>query len=166
MGVMEDMERAQDAQEPEPSLDELLARFEAGKPVKLARSPRRLVVEYRYVGGHWQATSPELTGFEVSGPSLHEIRQIAKADLAGYLDPAVTLDERVPDEAETAGLSRSKVISAPSVVTHAHTRGRTRVAVSQSGLVSAYCMPSSSWRTSPKRTLPLGRSISWVPDGP
>jgi hypothetical protein len=69
MNVMDNVAGSQN-EEPEPSLDEMVAAFEAGEPVELVRSPRKLIVEYRYEDGHWVATSPRLKGFEVSGPSL------------------------------------------------------------------------------------------------
>jgi predicted RNase H-like HicB family nuclease len=138
MKVMNDMaEPLQGDDEPEPSLDDMVAAFEAAQPVELVRSRRKLIVEYRYEDGHWRATSPDLMGFEVSGRSLHEIRQRVKADLAGYLDPEVELDERAPDPAATRGASRSRVTAAPVVITNSSTTSRSRIVVSPSRLVSA-----------------------------
>jgi hypothetical protein len=138
MKVMGGMaESAHGDQEPEPGLDELVAAFEAGEPVQLVRSARRLIVEYRYGDGRWKATSPDLTGFEVSAPSLRELRREVKGDLARYLDPGALLDERVPDDAETAGASRGQVMDAPLVVTSPSSVSRNRVAVSPGRLVSA-----------------------------
>ena len=138
MRAMNDMaESAQDDQEPEPQLDEVLAAFEAGEPVELVRPTRALIVEYRYADGSWTATSPDLSGFEMSSPSLHEIRRDVKAHLARYLDQTSTLDERVPDDAVTQGASRSQVVDAPLVITNSSTASRNRVAVSPGRLVSA-----------------------------
>jgi hypothetical protein len=130
-------DRSSDEDDREPRLAEMIAAFEAGEPVDLVRPARTLTVEYRYTDGRWHATSPDLTGFEVTGRSLHEIRQLVRADLADYLDPAVTLDERVPDDSETEGASRSQIMSGPTVITNPTSRSRSRVAVSQSRLVAA-----------------------------
>jgi predicted RNase H-like HicB family nuclease len=137
MKVMDDMaEFRHGDEEPEPGLDEMIAAFEAAEPAELVRSPRRLVVEYRYEDGRWRAASPDLAGFGASGPSLHEIRQLVREDLAGYLDPAVELDERFPDSAETQGASRSRVTFGPAITVTSTTRPSLTV-VSATRLVSA-----------------------------
>jgi hypothetical protein len=121
----------------EPTWEEAKAALASSRPAALVRSPRKLVVEYRYCDRRWHATSPGLTGFDVSGPSLHETRQMAKEHLAGFLDPAVALDERLPsEEAETEGASRSRVVNDPPVVASSSTASRNRLVLSQSGLVA------------------------------
>lgn len=105
--------RPDDADEEDLSLEALTAAFEAGTPVDLARSARKIVIEYAYEDHAWRATSPDLTGFAVEGPSLHEARRIVKADLASYLDPAVTLEERVPEAGMSVSTSRDRVMNAP-----------------------------------------------------
>lgn len=138
MEVVEDvMEYPLDDAEPEPTWDEAVAAFEAGRQVDLVRSPRKLIIEYRYADGSWHATSPDLASFEMSGSSLYGIRQQVKAELQDYLDPAVTLAEQVPDEAETVGASRSQVLNAPAVITDSTSVSRNRTAVSPTRLISA-----------------------------
>lgn len=138
MKVVEDMvEHASDEGGREPTWEEAKAVFTSSRPATLVRSPRKLIVEYRYSDRRWHATSPDLTSFDVSGQSLHETRQMAKEHLAGFLDPAVKLDERLPSEdAETEGASRSRLINDPPVVASSSTGSRNRLVISQSGLVA------------------------------
>jgi predicted RNase H-like HicB family nuclease len=114
MKVVEDMaEYLQDDNEPEPSWDDATAAFGTGEPVDLVRPARKIVIEYRYADNRFHATSPNLTGFEVTGPTLEETRNLVQADLDRYLDPAVELDERIPAQIFTAGTGRSRVTHGP-----------------------------------------------------
>jgi predicted RNase H-like HicB family nuclease len=137
MSVMEGMAEVKHGdEEPDLSLEEMVAAFDEGEPVELVRPARKLVVEYRYEDGAWRATSPKLRGFEVSGSGLHETRQLVRAALQGYLDQAVELDEHVPESVDTQGTSRSTVLNAPSVVAKLSTSSPTRTAISPTRLVS------------------------------
>jgi hypothetical protein len=75
--------------------EQAVAEFEAATPGEVVRPPRTIMVIYRYLDGKWHASSPSLAGFEAYGDSLAEIQQTVRADLGGYLDPAVGLDQRV-----------------------------------------------------------------------
>jgi len=83
-----------DDNEPEPTWEEAHVAFETAEPAELVRPARKLRVVYRYADGSWSATSPDLEGFEVTGPSLAETKAKAAEDLAAFLDPAVELDEQ------------------------------------------------------------------------
>ena len=76
----------------DPGWEEALAAFGAGEPADLARGPRALIIECCYAGGGWAATSPDLAGFQVYGPSRAGVQRAARDDLAAWLDPAVTLE--------------------------------------------------------------------------
>lgn len=109
ISVVEDVGKHAD-DEPEPTWDEAVAAFEAATPVELVRPPQQITVVYRYADGSFTATSPDLTGFGISGRSLHETRGLVKQDLAGFLDAAVKVMERFPGpepEIVTAAASRS-----------------------------------------------------------
>ena len=95
MSVVEDVDTRTD-DEPDPTWDEAVASFEAATPVRVVRPPRQLRVVYRYADRTFTATSPDLTGFEVSGPNLDLTRRLVRQDLAAYLDPAVEVIERYP----------------------------------------------------------------------
>ena len=95
MSVVEDVGTQMD-DEPDPTWDEAVAVFEAATPVELVRGPREITVVYRYADGSFTATSPDLTGFAISGRSLHETRDLVRQDLAGFLDPAIKVIERFP----------------------------------------------------------------------
>lgn len=75
--------------------EQLVAAFDAATPGEVIRTPRSIMVIYRYAGGRWHASSPQLRGFEAHGDSLAETQRAAQEDLSDYLDPAVWLDERV-----------------------------------------------------------------------
>lgn len=127
MSVVEDVGTQMD-DEPDPTWDEAVAVFEAATPVELVRGPREITVVYRYADGSFTATSPDLTGFEVSGQSLHETRGLVQQDLAGFLDPAVKVIERFPapePEIVTAA-SRSwfKTASLAAIVVTSRSAGR------------------------------------------
>jgi hypothetical protein len=90
---VEDMARhAGSESELDPTWDEAVAEFESGEPAGLARSPRTLLIYYRYVDDRWQVSAPELEGFYVSAVSLPAARKLVSAELADYLDPLVKLD--------------------------------------------------------------------------
>jgi predicted RNase H-like HicB family nuclease len=118
--------------EREPTWDEAVAAFEAAEPVELVRSPRKIVVTYRYADGSFVATSPALTGFEVAGSSLHEARLRAKEALAAYLDPVVEVVERFPHSPiETAGVSRGSIgANPPSLIFEPSSHSASRAFVS------------------------------------
>lgn len=82
--------------EPDPTWEAAIAAFEAATPARVARPPRQLTVLYRYADRTFTATSPDLTGFEVSGPNLDLTRRLVQQDLAAFLDPAVEVIERYP----------------------------------------------------------------------
>lgn len=114
MSVVEDMSvsQRQDGPEPDPSWEGALADWDAGEPADLKRPSRKVTIVYRYIDCQFQASSPDLTGFHVTGQSLHEIKQLVRADLGDYLDSSVELDERMPrQDPDTEGASR-QVVSA------------------------------------------------------
>jgi hypothetical protein len=120
MSVVEDVDKYT-GDEPEPTWDEAVAAFETATPVELVRPRRHVTVVYRYADGSFTATSPDLTGFGISGRSLRETIELVKQDLAGFLDPAVEILERFPDpepEIVTTAVSQrwSKVGPLPGVV--------------------------------------------------
>jgi hypothetical protein len=130
-------EYPQDDHQSEPTWDEAVAAFGTGEPVDLVRPARKIVIVYRYLDNQFHATSPDLTGFEVTGPSLHETKKLVRTDLARYLDPAVELDERLPAQTLTAGTS-SQVIRGPGeFVTTTTSSGRSRAFVSASRVRAA-----------------------------
>lgn len=63
------------------------------EPAELIRGERSLTVEYRCQDNRWTAISPELDGFEVSAPSLSQLKIAARAVLDDWLDPAVQVRE-------------------------------------------------------------------------
>lgn len=114
MSVMEDMDVHQSYDnEPEPTWEQAVAEFDAAEPAELVRPLRKVVIVYRFTNGRVHATSPDLTGFEVTGPTLYETKKLVRADLATYLDPAVELDEREPTELPSEGTSRSWLTHGP-----------------------------------------------------
>lgn len=125
--VVEKMtEYQQDDSEPEPSWDEAVAAFGSGEPVDLIRPNRKIVINYRYEDGRVHASSPDLTGFEVMGPTLYETKRLVRIDLAGYLDSGVELDEREPRLIFTDSTSRSRVIHGPGEQVTTTASGRSR----------------------------------------
>ncbi len=138
MDVVEDMdvhERRQSAAEPEPSWEDAAAMWDAAEPADLKRPPRKIIVVYRYVDGKFHATSASLKGFEVSGPSLYETKQLVREALNDYLDPAVELDERMPAQgSETSGVSRQTVQTKGFLLLPTPTTGRVRTFFSPSAL--------------------------------
>jgi hypothetical protein len=80
----------------DPTWEEALAEFNDALPVELERSPRKITVVYRFTGGGFAATSPDLRGFRVTGRTLREVKAAARHDLQGFLDPAVEVVEREP----------------------------------------------------------------------
>jgi hypothetical protein len=138
MSVVEGMGRDMD-DEPDPTWDEAVAAFEAATPVELVRPPREITVVYRYADGSFTASSLDLAGFEVSGRSLHEIRELVRQDLVGFLDPAVKVIERYPPPepqiATAAGRSWFKPSSLPAaIVVTSCTAGRAFVSSAQATL--------------------------------
>jgi predicted RNase H-like HicB family nuclease len=121
--------------EQEPTWDEAVAAFEAAEPVELVRSARKIVVMYRYADGTFMATSPALTGFEVTGASLHETRQRAREALAAYLDPAVEVVERFSQPLiETAGASQSSIgAGSPGLIVEPNSHSASHAYVSSRG---------------------------------
>jgi hypothetical protein len=125
--------------EPDPTWDEAVAAFEAATPVELVRPPREITVVYRYADRSFNASSPDLTGFEVSGPSLYETREQVRQDLAGFLDPAVKVIERYPRPepqiATAAGRSRFKPSWVPAaIIVTSSTAGRAFVSSARATL--------------------------------
>jgi hypothetical protein len=109
MSVVSDVSTEID-DEREPTWDEAMAALDAAAPVEVVRSARSVTVIYRYADGMFTATSPDVRGFRVSGPSLHETQRAARDDLADFLDPAVGVVERFPapePEIMTAACGRS-----------------------------------------------------------
>jgi len=136
MKVVNDMrEHVHDDQEPEPTWEEASAAFEAAEPAEVIRPARKLVVVYRYADGCWNATSPDLQGFEVVGQSLSVVKAKAAEDLATFLDPAVELEERVAEPAVTcAPRQKFRIFSGGGNVITVGTRGRSRAFVSSRSL--------------------------------
>jgi hypothetical protein len=137
MSVVEDMDvhERQDNTGPDPSWEDAVAEWDAGEPVDLERPRRKLTIQYRYIDGRFYATSPDLTGFEVSGPSLYETTQLVRADLQDFLDCTVELDEHMPrQEPNTEGASRQVVRDPGSFVLSPTSNGRSRAFVSPSPL--------------------------------
>lgn len=100
----------QTGDEREPTWQEAIATFNAATPVELVRPPRRITVVYRYSDGAFTATSASVPGFRVTGTSLQQVRRAALEDLAGFLDPAVAILERLPrpePEVTTAACART-----------------------------------------------------------
>lgn len=97
MNVMEgmDVHDRQDDTAPEPNWADALAEWDATEPAELVRPPRSLVITYRY-DGRFHATSPDITGFAVTGPTLDETRRLVRADLEDFLDGNVSLEELMP----------------------------------------------------------------------
>jgi hypothetical protein len=119
MGVVTEMGRNVE-DEREPTWDEALAALEAATPVQVVRSPREVIVVYRYADGIFRATSPNVTGLRITGTSLHETRGLVRQDLERFLDPAVEVVERfpAPDPEITTTTSRSllKAGSLPGMI--------------------------------------------------
>lgn len=138
MKGVEDMAKlpVQDS-EPDPTWEEAVAEFEAGQPVELIRSPRSLVIEYRYADGRWLATSPRLTGLSVSAASLPEAKTLVAESLEGYLDPAVSIYDHVagPEESRAAP-QELEILEGGEILVHQHTRGRSSAFVSSRSLKS------------------------------
>jgi hypothetical protein len=82
--------------DPEADLtwEQALAEFETATPAEVVRAPQRIEVIYQYLGGRWRAFSPNLTGFDASGASLRQVREVALTSLRSYLHSAVELRER------------------------------------------------------------------------
>lgn len=78
------------------------------EPAELVRGHRSLTVEYRHIGDHWTATSPDLDGFEVSASTLLQLKTAARAVLDDWLDPAVQVNTVEVDEARPEQAARSK----------------------------------------------------------
>lgn len=136
MKDVDDMARqsGQDS-EPDPTWEEAVAEFEAGRAVALTRSRRQLVIEYRYADGSWRATSPGLMGFSVSAASLPEAKVLAAGSLAAYLDPAVSIEESVVESVPSrAAPQELEILGGAELITHQHTRSRTRTFISSRSL--------------------------------
>jgi hypothetical protein len=135
MSVVESVNRRMD-DEPDPTWDEAVAAFQAATPVELVRGPRRIAVVYRYANGTFTATSPDIAGFEISGPSLDQTRRLVQQDLIGFLDPAVEVIERYPTPepqiATAAGCSRFVLDSQPGIVVTSSGAGRAFVSPGRS----------------------------------
>jgi hypothetical protein len=127
IGDVEDMARHVESEtEPDPTWEEAAAEFEAGEPVELARSPRTLVIDYRYSDDRWRATTSALAGFVVSAASLPEAKALVAAELAEYLDPAVKLDERVAEPVITRAAAQTFEIHGADILETPRTHSRTR----------------------------------------
>jgi hypothetical protein len=62
------------------------------EPAELVRPPRTVVVDVTRGGSRWVATSEQIDGFRVSSGSREALHAAAREALAGWLDPAVTLE--------------------------------------------------------------------------
>lgn len=172
MSVVEDVGRHID-DEPDPTWEEAIAAFRAATPARVVRPPRQLTVVYRYADGGFTATSPNLTGFTVSGPSLHETQQLVQQDLARFLDPAVKVVERYPSPepeiATAAGRSRFNISSVPgAVIVSTSSAGRAFVSSARAMLrrERVLCARRSSSRTLLRPTPEPARSTSLGLAGP
>lgn len=112
MSVVESMDTRRSDTEGDPDWAGALADWDAGEPADLLRPARTITIVYRYTDGRFYATSPDLTGFDMSGENLYETRQLVREDLARFLDPAVRLREVLPRDVETEGTSDSRVTQA------------------------------------------------------
>lgn len=74
--------------------DEAVAALERASAVEITRPSRQVTIDYRTEDGTVTATSPEITGFRVSGQTLDEAREAAREALGPFLDPAVKITER------------------------------------------------------------------------
>jgi hypothetical protein len=113
--------------ESELTWDEAAALFEHGEPAVVVRTPRKILVEYRHVADHWEARSPDLTGFAVRAQSLAETRSLVRADLGPFLDDSVTISEDIPDQIATYGSGIFDVTRGPDQVVHLVNGGRRSV---------------------------------------
>jgi hypothetical protein len=95
MSVVTEMGRNVD-DEREPTWDEAIASLETATPVEVVRPQREVKVIYRYADGIFTATSPDVRGFRVTGPSMHETRAYVQQDLEKFLDPDVKIKELFP----------------------------------------------------------------------
>lgn len=121
--------------DPDPTWEEAVAEFEAGEPVELVRSPRKLMIEYKYADGYWRATIPGLTGFTVTAASLPQAKARVGADLATYLDSAVELDERVVEPPINRGAEQTlEIHRGADIIVTQHTRSRSRAFISSRSL--------------------------------
>lgn len=157
MSVVEDMGLHEDQGKGQSDLswEDAAAEWDAGEEVELERPHRKITIQYRYVDGRFIATSPDLTGFEVTGPSLYETTQLVRADLQEFLDNTVELDERMPrQEQNTEGASRQVMLDSSSLVLQPASQGRNRAFVSPSPLRvrGSLCRQHSCSATSRKQT--------------
>jgi hypothetical protein len=130
MKVVEEMtEYPQDASEAEPTWDEAVAALRSGEPVDLVRPNRKIVIDYRYEDGCVHASSPDLTGFEVTGSSLYETKELVRTDLARYLDSGVELVDREPRPILSESSSRSRVTHGPGERVTSTAGGRSRALI-------------------------------------
>ena len=128
--------------EREPTWEEAMAALDTAAPVEVVRSPRQVTVVYRYTGGIFTATSPDVKDFRATGRSLSEVKRAARDDLERFLDPSVRIAERGPLASSgvctaAAGRSRLKSVALNGVIV-----------LSTSGTAGTFV----SARVSPKRT--------------
>jgi hypothetical protein len=95
MGVVTDVGRNL-VGEREPTWDEAVSAHEGGTPVEIVRPKRQVTVVYRYVDGVFTATSPQLRGLRVTGPTLKQTKALVREGLDRFLDPAVDVAEILP----------------------------------------------------------------------
>jgi hypothetical protein len=123
ISVVESMEMRHNDTEGESDWAKAQADWSAGDPADLTRPARKITIVYRYTDGRFYATSPDLTGFDLSGGNLHETRQLVREDLARFLDPAVELREVLPRDVETEGTSDSQVMQAGEFLIYPRSSG-------------------------------------------
>jgi len=95
MGVVTDMGRDV-ADEREPTWDEAAAMQAAATPVEVVRPKRQVTVVYRFEGGVFTATSPQLRSLRITGSTLDQAKSLAHQALDRFLDPAVEVKEILP----------------------------------------------------------------------
>lgn len=78
----------------EPTRDEAVAALEAGEPAEVVRPARTLVIDVACIGREWTATSTQLSGFTAYGDDRAGVEKAARANLAAWLGPHVTIEFR------------------------------------------------------------------------
>jgi len=121
----------------ELSEQELAELFRTGEPVELVRpNNRSLVVRYRYSGGHWQASSPDIPSFLASAATLAQLRKSTRELLGNYVDSDVELIEYQVGNARTVAAGVATIVRGP-VVRPVSTGGSDAAVTSPARLVSA-----------------------------
>lgn len=141
MGVVTDVSKNA-VGEREPTWEEAVATQAAATPVEVVRPKRQVTVVYRYEGGVFTATSPQLRSLRVTGSTLQKAKNLVKQDLDRFLDQEVNVVEIAPP-------------ADPQICTKASGRG-----MFQAGPLSILIVPSSSG--SSRAFVSASRKSRWV----